>query len=89
MVFFCYSVRTSPRKGTKRGSTNEEQAEIENLDSSCDEEDTSSKKRKVTTKAKSNSKPPPKEKISWRDCPTIKASGVTRPGEFVPKTKKK
>lgn len=89
MFYSCYSVRTSPRKASKRGSTSEEKAEIENLDSSCDEEDSSSKKRRVTTKSKSKSKPPPEEKISWRDCPTIKASGVTRPGEFVSKAKRK
>ncbi|KAK3910563.1 Nucleosomal histone kinase 1 [Frankliniella fusca] len=96
-------VRTSPRKAAKRGSTNSKpgaskESEMENRDSSCSnnfeesdvekEEETPPKKRRVAAKPK----PKDKEKVSWRDCPTVKASRVTRPGEFVPlnpKPKKK
>ncbi|KAE8741963.1 hypothetical protein FOCC_FOCC012523 [Frankliniella occidentalis] len=95
-------VRTSPRKVTKRGSTNtrsgtSNESEVENRDSSCsdifeesdvEQEETTVKKRRVASKPK----PKPKEKVSWRDCPTAKASRVTRPGEFTPanpKPKKK
>lgn len=55
-----------------------------------EEEENKVKKRKVTSKAKV--KPDQEKKVSWRDCPTVKASRVERPGEFVPanpKPKKK
>lgn len=80
-------VRTSPRK---RGSTKETKPsaseEIENIDSSNQEDLSDSEEEEKTNKKKRKvaSKPKPKEKVSWRDCPTVKASRVVRPGEFVP-----
>lgn len=96
------SARTSPRKTTKRGSQSGTSTRAKADVNSSDEMDTGSeeeeeeenkvKKRRVNTKAKAKPKPEAEKKVSWRDCPTVKASRVERPGEFVPanpKPKKK
>lgn len=92
--------RTSPRKTVKRrsdsGTSSRSKAddasdkEMETGSEDDEEEENKMKKRKLASKAKP--KKEEEKKVSWRDCPTVKASRVERPGEFVPvnpKPKKK